>query len=161
MTAQDGREKTTFNAGDSIWYTVVVRNSGPPVSVQFTWQGKYDDPDIGRTIFSNKNTVTVQTGSHAIYSPGQVPTDAAGPYVNKETVTVGGQTMVAESKFNVAGGEGCMFNAPDSVVKIGDMQLVGHVGWAFKTGPGMPGNTGRPRVPSRRTTGLRQVHELR
>jgi hypothetical protein len=141
LTAQNGYEKTTFNAGDAIWYAVIVRNSGPPISVEFTWQATNlavpnDSSQYDREIFSDKNTVTVQTGVYTIYSPGTVPPDTSGPYWNKETVTVNGQTMARQSQFSVTGGAGCMFNAPDAVIHVGDTKLVGHVGWAFKISTG-------------------------
>jgi hypothetical protein len=103
----DGHEKTTFRPGDGIWYAVIVRNSGPPVDVNFTWQGKHDDPEIGAEIYSFKNTLALGREFYAtVYSPATIPSDAvAGTYLNRETVTVGGQEFVRESRFEVVGKE--------------------------------------------------------
>jgi hypothetical protein len=142
VTAQNGNVKTAFNTGEAIWYAVIVRNTGPPISgVEFTWQAvnlavPNDPSQFDREIFSDRNTATVQTGEYTEYSPGTIPSDAAGPYWNKETVTVNGQTVAVQSEFSVADGEGCMFNAPDAVIHFGDKVQVGHVGWAFKTSTG-------------------------
>jgi hypothetical protein len=125
------REKTTFHPGGTIWYMGAVRNSGQePVDAYFTWRGKYDDPEIGVEIFSDKNTVTLQPGYVGYYSPGIIPSDAAGPYLNRVTVVVGTDKFVKESRFEIAGGEACMFNAPDFSLDSN------HVGWGFKTGLG-------------------------
>jgi hypothetical protein len=83
-----------------------VQNPGPPVDLYFTWQGKHDDPEIGREIFFDKNTFTVQTGLGWYYSLGTIPSDVpAGTYLNRVTVTVGGQEFVRESRFEVVGEE--------------------------------------------------------
>jgi hypothetical protein len=141
VTAQNNQEKTSFNPGDAIWYAVIVQNSGPPIRVTFTWQAVNlavpgDSSQFDREIFSDKNTVTIQTGTYTVYSPGTVPSDAAGPYWNKETVTFNGSTVAVQSTFSVAGGEACMFNAPGAVLHWTDYLQVGHVGWAFKTSMG-------------------------
>jgi uncharacterized protein YvpB len=129
-----GREKTIFHPGDTIWYMGAVRNSGQePVDAYFTWRGKYDDPEIGVEIFSDKNTVTVHPGYTGYYSPGIIPSDAAGPYLNRVTVVVGTDKFIKESRFEIAGGEACMFNAPDFSL---DSNQIGHIGWGFKTGLG-------------------------
>jgi hypothetical protein len=97
-----GHEKTIFRPGDTIWYAVVVRNSGPPVNIDFTWRGKHADPQIDQEIFFDKNTVTVPKGDVYYYSPDTIPSDAAaGPYLNIVTVTIGGQEFVRESRFEV------------------------------------------------------------
>jgi hypothetical protein len=99
-------EETTFHPGDTIWYTAIVQNPGPPIDAYFTWQGKHADPEIGVEIFFDKNTVTLQTGSVWYYSPGTIPNDAPpGTYLNRVTVTVDGQEFVRESQFEVISGE--------------------------------------------------------
>jgi hypothetical protein len=101
-----GHEKTTFRPGDTIWYAVLVQNPGPPVDAHFTWQGKHEDPEIGREIYFFENTVTVQTGPGWYYSPSTIPSDApAGTYLNRVTVTIGGQEFVRESRFEVVAQE--------------------------------------------------------
>jgi hypothetical protein len=103
----EGQEKTTFRPGDGIWYAVIVRNSGPPVDVTFTWQGQHADPAINAEIYAFTNTVTLgREFSATVYSPATIPTDAPiGLYLNRETVTVGGQEFVRESQFEVVSQE--------------------------------------------------------
>jgi lysophospholipase L1-like esterase len=101
------QEKTTFHPGDTIWYAVIVRNSGPPVDVEFTWQGKHADPEIGTEIYSFTNTLTLGREFYAtFYSPAIIPSDApVGTYLNRETVRVGDQEFVRESRFEVVSQE--------------------------------------------------------
>jgi hypothetical protein len=68
--------------------------------------------------------------------------------VNRETVSIGGQSYVRQSRFTVTGGAACIFNAPSGATSSGRFTLVGHVDWAFKTDSGDQWEFGATESPS-------------